>query len=99
MAAAPVGVAGPWAAVPEVGVFEASGGGLDRPGPTARCEERIKFYGKLSVKNPASRGQVNLDGFYYGGWFGCLSMGEWDEFSGSFGRLRVLDSHFRGNDG
>ena len=36
----------------------------------------IQFYGKLSVKNPASRGQVNLDIFNYGrGFEVCQAVG------------------------
>ena len=52
---------------------------LGRWGPQ-RAVSYIQFYGKLSVKNPASRGQVNLDAFNYGvGILGC--QGVWDGIS------------------
>ena len=39
-------------------------GGFVRAGRgSQRAVSYIHFYGKLSVKNPASRGQVNLDFF------------------------------------
>ena len=62
--------AGSLVRVPGGGV-ETLKGGLGRLRPQ-RAVSFIQFYGKLSVKNPASRGQVNLDIFYYGaGFLGC----------------------------
>ena len=58
------GWTGPWAVSPELGAG-APEAVLRRWGPQ-RAVSVIKFYGKLSVKNPASRGQVNLDIFDYG---------------------------------
>ena len=48
----------PWWGLMELG----RPGGLFRAGRgSQRAVSYIQFYGKLSVKNPASRGQVNLD--------------------------------------
>ncbi len=68
LAAAPVGVAGPWAAAPGVGVlrrpavFEAAGA------HSALCGA-IKFYGKLSVRTRRPGVRSTLTGFIMGEGF------------------------------
>ena len=71
------------------------GGGFRAGRGSQRAVSYIQFYGKLSVKNPASRGQVNLDIFKSSTGLKCLSRGRRDEFT-NFMEISFLEGETAG---